>query len=510
MNNQHHSDNDDEQFTPDAIDQQIDSLLAPHAPLQRQHADARVLHDLAALYRQDVASLEHIWERLSEHSAFADAHSQGEEAQRFQIDGRTSEKTLDHENTLQGQWDGSGSIQRNAEQRKRSTIVRVLSSLAAVIIVGALVGSWVLVTHLAVHHQTTQTKPAVATKKPVEPLGTIQMLNTTIGWAVAAANNRVLRTTDGGASWRDVTPPYAYSAQAAGVVEDFLSASLAWVAIAPANGTPPIQVFRTTDGGQTWQSSLVPSDNLGQLTFLNAQDGWILAGIEAAAGPKAVDVFRTTDGGKTWTKVSTASPTYTSPGALSPGAEWLTFLDASTGWATGSSPVTQFVWLYVTHDGGSTWNHQTLPPPAHGQGDLFTGPITFFNSQDGVLPTCFSAGADIYTDIYVTHDGGTTWNSTSLLPFSTCAVAAFVGASDFIDSTHGWVLDTAWTPAATTTSLYMTSDGGAHWRKLSTSTNFHDIQELDFVSDTVGWAIGAVTSEASFLLKTKDGGRTWT
>lgn len=68
MNNQHNSDSDDEQFTPDAVDQQIDSLLLPNAPLQQQHADARVLHDLAALYMRDAASLERIWERLSERS----------------------------------------------------------------------------------------------------------------------------------------------------------------------------------------------------------------------------------------------------------------------------------------------------------------------------------------------------------------------------------------------------------------------------------------------------------
>ena len=362
---------------------------------------------------------------------------------------------------------------------------------------------------------TASLSPQAATASAAPPsnqaLQAIQMIDTTTGWAVTAADHRILRTTDGGTSWKDVTPAYAHSTQVVEVVADFLSASLAWVAIAPDNGTPPTQVYRTTDGGQVWQMSTVPTTSqLGQLTFLDPQHGWLLAGIQAAAGPKAVDVFRTADGGKTWTHVSTASPTSTSPGALPPGAEWMTFLDASTGWATGSSPVSQFVWLYVTHDGGSTWHHQTLQPPAQVQGDLFTGPITFFNSQDGVLPTCLSAGADIYTDIYVTHDGGTTWNSTSLLPFSRCAVAAFVGTSDFIDSTHGWVLDTAFTPAATTTRLYMTSDGGAHWMKLLTSTNFRDFQALDFVSDTVGWAIGAVTSEASFLLKTIDGGHTWT
>jgi photosystem II stability/assembly factor-like uncharacterized protein len=288
----------------------------------------------------------------------------------------------------------------------------------------------------------TRTPRQAVTASPTtlanESIGSIQMIDTTTGWAVTAADHHILRTPDGGISWKEVTPPYARSTQAGDVVEDFLGAALAWVAIAPANGMPPTQVYRTTDGGQTWQVATVPTtSHLGRLTFLDPQHGWLLAGIQAAAGPKAVDVFRTTDGGTTWTKVSTASPTYTSPNALPPGAEWLAFADASTGWTTGSSPVSQFVWLYVTHDGGSTWHHQTLQPPAPVQGDLFTGPITFFNRQDGVLPTCFTAGADIYTDIYVTHDGGTTWNSTSLLPFSRCAVAAFGGASDFIDSTHG-------------------------------------------------------------------------
>ncbi len=130
---------------------------------------------------------------------------------------------------------------------------------------------------------------------------------------------------------------------------------------------------------------------------------------------RAVDVFRTTDGGKTWTKVSVASPTYNSSEALPPGAEWLSFFDVSNGWATGSSPITQLIWLYITHDGGTTWQHQTLPQPAHGQHDIFTGPITFFNREDGILPTCLATNAGLATgaDIYVTHNGGTTWKSTS-------------------------------------------------------------------------------------------------
>jgi photosystem II stability/assembly factor-like uncharacterized protein len=404
----------------------------------------------------------------------------------------------------------------NAEYPKKAPFVSILSSLAAVLVVGAIIGSWVLVTHMTENQHTTQTKPLVSARKPGEPLGTIQMLNLSIGWAVTSSNYHVLRTIDGGDSWKDVTPPYTHADQNASMVENFLNASLAWVALAPTNGSPPIQVFHTTNGGQTWQRSLVSSDNVGQISFINSQDGWLLSGIEAAGGPRAVDVFRTTDGGKTWTKVSTASPTYDSPEALPPGAEWLTFSDASNGWATGSSPVTQLIWLYVTHDGGATWQHQTLPRPAHGSRDIFTGPITFFNQQDGILPTCLATDAALATgaDIYVTYNGGTTWKSTSFLPLSRCTINASPGPSDFIDKNHGWVLDYASTNYGTTiiTTLYMTTDGGIHWMKLTPGANFHDLDigELDFVSNSVGWAIGTTTSDTSFLLKTQDGGRTWT
>ncbi len=98
-------------------------------------------------------------------------------------------------------------------------------------------------------------------------------------------------------------------------------------------------------------------------------------------------------------------------------------------------------------------------------------------------------------DIYVTHDGGTTWKSTMPLP------AAF-GTIDFVDMQHGWVTDGM--------VLYSTSDGGQHWTKLSPGANFEQVTDLSFVSSTTGWAIGGQSNTSSFLLKTTDGGKTWT
>jgi photosystem II stability/assembly factor-like uncharacterized protein len=509
MNNQHNGDNDDERFTPDAVDQQIDALLLPNAPLQQQHADARVLHDLTALYMQDAASLERIWERLSEHSAFADANSQGEEAQRFHIDGRTSEKTL------QGQRDGSGSMQRNAEQRKRSTIVRILSSLAAVIIVGALVGSWALVTHVAVHHQTTQTAtpttkhpptpivPASPTVSTNQVITSIQMFGATTGWALT--DQAVLRTTDGGVSWRDVTPAKGTVVQPQWSAADFITASNAWVAVPDQERT--IQVFHTTNAGQTWQSATIHYSTVGikQITFLDSQHGWILASLGAMTQAELVSILRTTDGGKTWITVSDGHYASNPPPGALPSVNdqsGLSFLTASTGWATGWWFARDF--FYETHDGGQTWQHQTLPlPPSVPvlNAPLATEPPTFFTATDGILPVRFTTPTSWGLDFYVTHDGGISWQSTTPLSLSSSSPGAFF----MRDLNHIWV--------AEGTTLYVTSDGGQRWTKITpriTTTSISTFTHLDFVSDEIGWATGSAGDHPTVLLKTVDGGYTWT
>jgi photosystem II stability/assembly factor-like uncharacterized protein len=76
-------------------------------------------------------------------------------------------------------------------------------------------------------------------------------------------------------------------------------------------------------------------------------------------------------------------------------------------------------------------------------------------------------------------------------------------SADFIDANHGWVTDGS--------VIYMTSDGGQHWTKIFTVTNnTPKFQQLDFVSSDVGLAVGYMDSGAMLLLKTMDGGHTWT
>lgn len=338
---------------------------------------------------------------------------------------------------------------------------------------------------------------ASATPGNTPVLVTIAMMSTTTGWGLVSQQG-VFRTADGGLHWKDVSPR-SVSRIAQGV---FVTDALAWVVVSLDNAGAT-ELFRTTDGGQTWQQMKAVQDGPAfMLTFIDAQHGWMMASPDgAAAGSEPVDIFRTTNGGASWVKVQSGSfSANNQPGALPPGGDksGLSFRDASNGWVTGTIPVDNFTFLYVTHDGGLTWQRQNLPPPQGMTTAYFTlQPPTFFNASDGVLPVSVGAPNANYNslDIYVTHDGGATWQSTALLPNER--------ASDFINARYGWATDGA--------TLYATSDGGQHWMLLPASRAFNGVTAPDFVSPTVGWAISDPSGnpDDSILLKTTDGGRIW-
>jgi photosystem II stability/assembly factor-like uncharacterized protein len=329
-------------------------------------------------------------------------------------------------------------------------------------------------------------------------LRSLHMLDVSTGWALS--EHTVLRTTDGGVHWKNVTPPNTKLTQNS--IADFSTASIASIATPQANAATT-QVWHTADGGQTWQQAAIQMPFPRQISFIDSQHGWILAAVRPPGGAaESVSVFRTTDGGKTWMNVATALFADTDPaGRLPYGGQksGMRFLNALTGWVTGTVSLPNLGWLYVTHDGGSTWHQQSLlMPPGVPSAQLSILSPTFFSAADGILPVIFynvTTDSDIATAIYTTHDGGRTWQSTA-------PVSAAPRILSFADMQHWWATDG--------TILYSTGDGGNHWTKLSPSKSFKKIVQLDFVSDKVGWAISSTTSKSSSLLKTVDGGHTWT
>lgn len=366
--------------------------------------------------------------------------------------------------------------------------------------------------------QPTSAQPAASANQPdtegTFPLSSIQMCSETTGWA--ATNSDVLRTTDGGGTWRVVTPSVDRS-KSLGVLEDFIDANQAWVAFGQRAETKVLAlVFHTTDGGQTWRQTEIPlaSDDRalcwGALTFTDERHGWLIAVNSQHNSP--AELYATTDGGAAWSQIASTDDAHLPCGGR------ISFRDPTTGWmvgnlgGNGSSPSI----LYRTQDGGRTWREQDLkPPPGYPKSTIGVGdPPVFFSGGEGMLTVTYwpEPQSPNETLLYFTRDGGQTWQSRpSLSPW---------GIVDFLNADEGWYWpwessDSPTAPPNTPVKgrLYHTTDGGKTWASIEPDQNLKhflgqglNISQLDFINSRTGWAL----LSSSKLLKTTDGGDSWT
>lgn len=488
-------------FQAKTVEEQIEALShASGEQLPTPSLNARLVRDLSLVYDHSSyaqhleQSLEHIEQRLQ-----IQFHRQGNalgSAPPHARNGISANRSSAHK--------------REQPQRTLSPsrpFVAVLKSLAALLCVIALVGSLVLLLHTAPRRgktfNTSSSTTATAVPGKAVSLQTIHMFDTQTGWAVASGNTRILHTTTGMTRWKDVSP-IRITTSSIITGTNFFSPLTAWVAVASETGS---FLYRTQNGGQSWQKAPIPDQIVGncQIAFLNTQNGWLLVGKGAATGSEAVDVLQSNDGGASWQIISATRYTGNRPTALPFGGEksGISFVNATTGWVTGSSATNKGVWLYVTHDGGASWQPQSIPLGDNTDNNqAATIPPVFFNATQGILPVVF-AGFTHQTIIYSTQDGGEHWNATTALP-----LMALAQTTAFVDATHGWVADNtddARSDQYLHSTVYRTSDGGQHWNA-STVTFDADLALLDFTSSTQGWAIDA----AQRLYQTTDGGQTWT
>jgi len=359
------------------------------------------------------------------------------------------------------------------------------------------------------------------------------MMTVNTGWALKTQGLSLLvfHTDDGGLHWKNVTPVHYLIAWTYRDFEDpqpfinafFLDENTAWVlgSRSPNATIAGDTVLHTVNAGHTWNAtplpipsdySPIPNNNFidTNITFVNPLNGWLLLHLTAGTIPDTVALLRTTDGGKTWTKVYDDGmvPPFQVPSQTKPGGfllyanqdetmplfkGGLSFRNTANGWVPDAGG--RHGLLYVTYDGGHTWQEQPLRPPSS-LNFTFTTPFvpTFFTSTDGILPVSYYPGGLV---IYVTHDGGTSWIGTT--PVN--AFANGIMAGNFIDVHHGWTTDGRF--------LYATSDSGQTWTTIAPDVSFAHLFQLDFVSATTGWVIIGPYAGGSELLKTTDGGHTW-
>jgi photosystem II stability/assembly factor-like uncharacterized protein len=356
--------------------------------------------------------------------------------------------------------------------------------------------------------------PAPTPNAPIL-IDNLNMKSPTVGWAQeSSAAGTILHTTAGVQEWTVASPPLSADQQvvAASFLDGQTAQAITGTLLSCPDLGPPsadLVAWGTDDGGVTWaQEGSFQVQQLvgGALDFVNPQDGWFSDPEGGWAGGSAMALYRTVDGGATWQEVAssfpdgTASPTSVGSIPLVYVGEAV-FVSPSTGWIAGNGAGNGAL-LYVSHDGGDTWDPQPLPAAAGLLQPSTMGP-EFWSSQGGWLLVAAPGGQ--VSLAFLTADGGQSW-----APIDLPGAGEIPEIADFVDADDGWLLTCPRASCGEDTSetLWATRDGGASWAAVSADA---EITSLDFVSADEGWATAAADGvELPTLLQTADGGATWT
>ncbi len=330
----------------------------------------------------------------------------------------------------------------------------------------------------------------------------------------------LLRSSDGGVTWKTLPLPGGFTVYGA----SFWGDSLCWLA-----GDEAV-IYKSTDGGVTWVlhiASGLDAINLNTVQFLSPTKGW-------ASGTYGF-VFYTNDGGESWTPVNYmgfylgGANSYVR--AISDSVIWVVrawldpYVPGNTGW----------VYVFRTTAGDTSWygtgwemvkdgpafydwpmnisiEETNRDPDAYLNFSL----VNICSAENAEFQFLPSSAYDTPGYDFITSNSGATWDS-SIVPDSaikdyirtfTCAQGWYAniqpyayprtGLNDNIDED-------------TLTNLYRSSGGGSvKWLKRNTPATPHVFPCMyDFIDTTTGWCFTRNDNDSISFYETTDGAKTW-
>lgn len=171
-------------------------------------------------------------------------------------------------------------------------------------------------------------------------------------------------------------------------------------------------------------------------------------------------------------------------------------LDPNFGWVVGYTFRNNNA-LYVTTDGGSTWDKRPVP---YGLGTREATGFEFIDHDHAFVAV--TTGSTAYTVAVIrSSDGGRTWTQSIVLKNKGFDSIGF----QMVDKLHGWLL---LADSRVVSWLWRTADGGVTWTPLvDTANQANAPARMRFVSDLEGWGL---PENGRGLVHTLDGGKTWT
>ena len=234
----------------------------------------------------------------------------------------------------------------------------------------------------------------------------LSAVSTTMAWAsgATATGPIVLRTTDRGATWQDVTHADSPPTLQFRDIEAFDENNA--VVMSAGTGSDS-RIYWTSDGGASWTLAF-ENDDPGAfydcMTFFDNKRGLALS--DPPDGVK-FRVIKTTDGGRTWSVVDPAGMPPALPGevAFAASGQCITSNHGRSAWfGSGGSAQAR---VFTSRNRGRTWSVSATP--------MNSGPtvginaLAFRSQQHGL-----AVGGDFFlpaspNNFAATHNGGSTW-----------------------------------------------------------------------------------------------------
>lgn len=242
---------------------------------------------------------------------------------------------------------------------------------------------------------TTQTSGVTARLRGVSAV------NERVAWA-SGSNSTVLRTTDGGATWKKL----AVTSETLDFRDvDAIDTQTAYI-LSIGNG-PASRIYKTTDAGVTWTMQFKSDDEkvfLDAMSFWDADHGIVFG--DSVDGQ--LYILLTENGGRTWTRVPPSSlpPALEGEGAFAASGTNIALFGKTHAWiGTGAGAKAR---VLHTADRGRTWQAADTPLAAGQSSGIFS--VAFRDAKHGVV-----AGGDYrkeeeaVANLAITNDGGVTW-----------------------------------------------------------------------------------------------------
>jgi photosystem II stability/assembly factor-like uncharacterized protein len=227
-------------------------------------------------------------------------------------------------------------------------------------------------------------------------------------------------------------------------------------------------------------------------------DVWFVDPMTGWAVNSDGNIIKTTNGGASWTVQRSLPGVY---------LRCIGFANPSIGWV---GTLTRRQRLFHTTDGGANWSNVTNLPA--------NAPVNVCGLSVVNERVVYTSGTNDPINlprVMKTTDGGQNWTAIDMTPQASLLIDIF-----FTDESHGWVVGGKANEPNPTERIKVkpvvleTSDGGANWvdRLAGQEANFPFGEwgwKIQFLSKDLGF-VSLENFDAGAILKTTDGGKTWT